>query len=69
MERFTQFIKSWGGYTLVAIFAAILVVLFIISECTTSTAFLRIIYGIPTLMPAGTLLAWLCKRGIEKIKN
>ena len=69
MERFIQFLKSWGGYTLVAIFEALLVVLFIIAECTTSTAFMRIIYGIPTLMPAGILLAWLCKRGIEKTKE
>lgn len=69
MERFTQFLKSWGGYTLVAIFAAALVLLFIISECKNDSAFLRIIYGIPTLMPAGMLLAWLCKRGIEKTKE
>lgn len=52
-----------------AILGAILVILFIVAECTTSTALMRIIYGIPTLMPAGIILAWLCKKGIEKSKE
>lgn len=69
MKKIKDVIKNWGTFILVALFAAILIVLFIISECTTNTAFMRIIYGIPTLMPAGMLLAWLCKRGIEKTKE
>lgn len=64
-----NFLKSWGGYTLVTIFAAALVLLFIISECKNDSAFLRIIYGIPTLMPAGMLLAWLVKKGVEKSRR
>lgn len=69
MEKFMNFLKSWGGYTLVAIFAALLVVLFIISECKNDSAFLRIIYGILTLCPVGALLPWLTKRGLDNAKN
>jgi hypothetical protein len=69
MEAIKQFIKSWGGYTLMAILGAILVILFIVAECTTSTALMRIIYGIPTLMPAGIILAWLIKKGVAKSKE
>jgi hypothetical protein len=64
-----DFIKEWGTFILVALFAAILVVLFIISECKTDSSFLRIIYGILTLCPVGAMLPWLTKRGLDNVKE
>lgn len=64
-----EFIKEWGSFILVALFAATLVVLFIISECKTDSAFLRIISGILTLCPVGAMLPWLTKRGLDNVRE
>lgn len=64
-----EFIKEWGTFILVALFAAILIVLFIISECKNYSTFLRIICGILTLCPVGAVLPWLTKRGLDNCKE
>lgn len=64
-----DFIKNWGTFILVTLFVALLLVLFIISECKTDSSFLRIIYGILTLCPVGAVLPWLTKRGLDNVKD
>ena len=69
MKRFTDFIKNWGGFIALCLIDIALIALFIISECKTDSAFLRIIYGILTLCPVGALLPWLTKRGLDNSKE
>lgn len=69
MTKFMSFIKEWGTFILVCVFVALLLVLFIISECKNDSTFLRIICGILTLCPTGAVLPWLTKRGIDNMKE
>lgn len=69
MTKIIDFLKTWGVYILVCIFLALLIVLFIISESKNDSSFLRIIYGLATLLPSGAIIPWLVKKGIEKGKD
>ena len=69
MAQFTEFIKKWGAFVAALAFVALMVVLFIISECKTDSAFLRIITGISTLCPAGAVLPWITKTGLDNTQE
>lgn len=60
-----DFIKEWGTFILVALFAAILIVLFIISQAKTDSTFLRVLTGLGTLLPVGALIPFLIKKALN----
>ena len=69
MNKFIDFLKNWGGVCLVGALCLVLLILFAVSQYTTNSAFMRIIYGILTLCPVGALLPWLTKRGLDNCKE
>ena len=66
MSNFINFCKQWGGVCLVGALCLVLLILFAVSQYTTNSAFMRIIYGIPTLVPIGIAIPYFIAKFSEE---
>ena len=66
MNKVIEFIKKWGWLCLTGIGSLILLITFAASEYSVNSAFLRIIYGMLTLVPVGITIPFAANRIKEK---